>query len=162
MKLACDLRGPILDFRLLTSDFKVPHGCNERGVKMARCAMTDRSWNMVKVAAIVLPWLCAVTLPILCCDGFVLSLGRCVFFLCVMMPFGNLALLGLVACGHGWTAWGSAAVFAFAGIVAPPALALLFAICWRRRQFVLVWLGYLALIAWDALAAMFFVLTLAT
>ena len=71
-----------------------------------------------------------------------------------MLPFGNIAMLGLIADAHGLMWWANA-LFAFAGIVAPLSIALLFALCWRRWQFILVWLGYVVLIAWDSLIASF-------
>ena len=117
-------------------------------------SMSLRCGNMVKISAIAVPWLCAVALPILRLEGFALSVGRCVFFECVMLPFGNIAMLGLLVGAHGLM-WGANALFAFAGIIAPLAIALLFALCWRRWQFVLVWLGYVVLIAWDSLIASF-------
>lgn len=110
--------------------------------------------NAVKFLAIAVPWLCAVALPMLHLEGFALSVERCVFFECVMLPLGNIAMLGLLACAHGLMCWTNA-LFAFAGIIAPLAIALLFALCWRRWQFVLVWLGYVVLIAWDAIVASF-------
>ena len=45
--------------------------------------------------------------------------------------------------------------FVFAGIVLPPVLALLFVRYWKRWQFTLVWLGYIVLLAWDVLMALF-------
>ena len=117
-------------------------------------SMSLRCGSMVKISAIAAPWLCAVALPILRLEGFALSVGRCVFFECVMLPFGNIAMLGLLVGAHGLM-WGANALFAFAGIIAPLAIALLFALCWRRWQFVLVWLGYVVLIAWDSLIASF-------
>ena len=71
-----------------------------------------------------------------------------------MLPLGNIAMLGLLAGAHGLMWWANA-LFAFAGIIAPLAIALLFALCWRRWQFVLVWLGYIVLIVWDAFVASF-------
>ena len=47
----------------------------------------------------------------------------------------------------------SLATLVFAGIVAPIVIALLFVRYWRRWQFVLVWLGYFALVAWDTIIA---------
>ena len=47
----------------------------------------------------------------------------------------------------------SIATLVFAGIVAPLVIALLLARCWRRWQFLLVWLGYLARVAWDTIVA---------
>ena len=119
-----------------------------------RLEMTPRCWCMVKVAAIVLPWLVTVVLPALALEGFALSPGRCAFFLGVMVPFGNLALLGMYSCAMGFLTYNNA-LCVFAGIVAPCGLALLFASYWRRWQFVLVWVGYVVLIAWDALVASF-------
>ena len=72
----------------------------------------------------------------------------------VMLPLGNVAMLGLIVGAHGLTWWANA-LFAFAGIIAPLSIALLFALCWRRWQFILVWLGYVVLIAWDSLIASF-------
>ena len=121
---------------------------------MNEVRMSFRCGNMVRVLSIVVPWLCALALPMLRLEGFALSVGRCIFFECVMLPFGNIALLGLLVGAHGLK-WRANALFAFAGIIAPLAIALSFALCWRRWQFVLVWLGYIALIAWDALVASF-------
>lgn len=121
---------------------------------MKKARVSSRCGNMVKVAAIIAPWLCALALPALRLEGFVQSVGRCVFFECVIMPFGNVALLGLLVDERGLLSWGCA-LCAFAGIVAPVAIAFLFALCWRRWQFALVWLAYVALVAWDALVASF-------
>ncbi len=121
---------------------------------MKKVSMSFRCGNMVKISAIAVPWLCAVALPMLRLEGFSLSVVRCVFFECVMLPLANIAMLGLIVDAHGLM-WGANALFAFAGIIAPLAIALLFALCWRRWQFVLVWLGYVVLIAWDSLIASF-------
>ena len=125
-----------------------------------KAIMSFRCGNMVKVAVIIVPWLCAVALPAQRLDGFILSFGRCCFFEFVMMPFGNIALLGLFASAHGLMSW-SNALFAFAGIVAPVAFALQFASCWRSRRFVLVWLGYVLLVAWDAVLASYIAVLMA-
>ena len=93
--------------------------------------MSFRCGNMVKVAVIIVPWLCAVALPAQCLDGFIL-----------LMSWSN-------------------ALFAFAGIVAPVAFALLFASCWRSWRFVLVWLGYVLLVAWDAVLASYIAVLMA-
>ena len=127
---------------------------NERNTVMKEASVSFKCGNVVKIAAIVVPWLCAVALPMLRLEGFALSVGRCIFFECVMLPFGNIAMLGLIVGAHGLMWWANA-LFAFAGIIAPLAIALLFALCWRRWQFVLVWLGYVVLIVWDALIASF-------
>ena len=127
---------------------------NERKVAMKELRASFKCGNLVKVLSIAVPWLCAVALPMLRLEGFALSVGRCVFFECVMLPLGNIAMLGLLAGAHGLMWWANA-LFAFAGIIAPLAIALLFALCWRRWQFVLVWLGYVVLIVWDALVASF-------
>ena len=116
--------------------------------------MSFRCGNMVKISAIVVPWLCAVALPMIRLEGFALSVERCVFFECVMLPLGNVAMLGLIVGAHRLMWWANA-LFAFAGIIAPLSIALLFALCWRRWQFILVWLGYVVLIAWDSLIASF-------
>lgn len=127
---------------------------NERKVAMKELRASFKCGNLVKVLSIAVPWLCAVAWPMLRLEGFALSVVRCVFFEFVMLPFGNIALLGLLAGAHGLMWWPNA-IFAFAGIIAPLAIAWMFALCWRRWQFVLVWLVYVALIAWDALVATF-------
>ena len=55
-----------------------------------------------------------------------------------MVPFGNIALLGMAASDGGWS-FMSIATLVFAGIVAPIVAALLLARYWWRWQFVLVW-----------------------
>ncbi len=119
--------------------------------------LTPKFIDAMKVVAIVLPWLCTTVFPALWLDGFVLSAGRCAFFLFVMVPFGNIAMLGCLACCHGLML-PAVVVMAFTGMVAPIALSLLFAIFWRQWQFILVWVGYIMLVAWDTLIAMFLAL----
>jgi hypothetical protein len=69
-----------------------------------------------------------------------------------MVPLGNIALLSMAVSDGGWS-FMSIATLVFAGIVAPIMVALLLARYWRRWQFVLVWLSYLVLVAWDTIIA---------
>ena len=111
----------------------------------------SRVRDILRVGAIVVPWLCAVILPVLLLTGFYASVGRLLFFDFVMMPFANVAYLALSLGGEG--AFGWVAFLFFAGVVCPPALALAFARWWRSRVFWLVWVGYLAFVAESALLA---------
>ena len=111
----------------------------------------SRTWDILRVGAIVVPWLCAVILPVLLLTGFYASVGRLLFFDFVMMPFANVAYLAISLGGEG--AFGWVTFLFFAGVVCPPALALAFARWWRSRGFWLVWVGYLAFVAESALLA---------
>ena len=113
---------------------------------------TDKAGNFIRIVALTVPWLCAVALPVVKIDCFFESVWRILFFDLIMVPLGNIALLGMVASDGGWS-FMSIATLVFAGIVAPLVIALLLARYWRRWQFVLVWLGYLALVAWDTIIA---------
>jgi len=110
--------------------------------------------NILRVGAIVVPWICSAIAPILLIDRFCLHPLRMLFFEFVMIPFGNIAMLGMTANGQD-RSFPLIAVLVLAGIVLPPVLALLFARYWKRWQFSLVWLGYMALLAWDVLVAVF-------
>ena len=112
----------------------------------------DRTGSLTRSAAIVVPWLCATAFPVVKLGVAFCSLPRLLFFDFVMMPFCNIAFLGLTANGQDRTVV-LIAVFVLAGIVLPPLLALLFVRFWKRWQFVIVWLAYLALVAWDTLIA---------
>ena len=111
----------------------------------------SRVRDILRVGAIVVPWLCAVILPVLLLTGFYASVERLLFFDFVMMPFANVAYLALSLGGDG--AFGWVAFLFFAGVVCPPVLALAFARWWRSRGFWLVWVGYLAFVAESALLA---------
>ena len=111
-----------------------------------------KAGNFIRIVALAVPWLCAVAFPIVKIDCFFESVWRILFFDLIMVPFGNIALLGMAASDGGWS-FMSIATLVFAGIVAPIVIALLFVRYWRRWQFVLVWLGYLALVAWDTIIA---------
>ena len=108
--------------------------------------------DILRVGAIVVPWLCAVVLPVLLLTGFYASVGRLLFFDFVMMPFANVAYLALSLGGEG--AFGWVAFLFFAGVVCPPVLALAFVRWWRSRAFWLVWAGYLAFVAESAESAL--------
>ncbi len=113
--------------------------------------MPPRVGDILRVGAIVVPWLCAVILPVLLLTGFYASVWRLLFFDFVMMPFANVAYLALllgVQEALGWVAF-----LFFAGVVCPPALALAFTRWWRSRAFWLVWAGYLAFVAESAVLA---------
>ena len=112
---------------------------------------SSRAWDILRVGVIVVPWLCAVVLPVLLLTGFYASVGRLLFFDFVMMPFANVAYLAISLCGHATLSW--VAFLFFAGVVCPPAPALAFARWWRSRGFWLVWVGYLAFVAESALLA---------
>ena len=111
----------------------------------------SRVRDILRVGAIVVPWLCAVILPVILLTGFYASVGRLLFFDFVMMPFANVAYLALSLGGEG--AFGWVAFLFFAGVVCPPALALAFVRWWRSRAFWLVWAGYLAFVAESAVLA---------
>ena len=111
----------------------------------------SRAWDILRVGAIVVPWLCAVIPPVILLTGFYSSVGRLLFFDFVMMPFANVAYLALSLGGQG--SFGSVAFLFFAGVVCPPVLALAFVRWWRSRGFWLVWVGYLAFVAESALLA---------
>ena len=112
--------------------------------------------NILRGGAIVVPWICSAIAPILLIDRFCLNPLRILFFDFVMVPFSNIALLGMTANGQD-RSFSLIAVFVFAGIVLPPVLALLFVRYWKRWQFTLIWLGYIVLLAWDVLMALFII-----
>jgi len=76
------------------------------------------------------------------------------FFDFVMVPFGNIAIIGMTANGQG-RSLGLVALLALAGIVLPLVLALCFVRNWKRWQFALVWIGYAVLLAYDTVVATF-------
>ena len=108
--------------------------------------------NILRICAIAVPWLCTAIVPILRVEGFCQSPFRVLFFESVMVPFGNIAMLGMTSYGQGRT-FGMAAALFLAGVVLPPVIALLFVWYWRRWQFFFVWLGYVILLAWDTFIA---------
>lgn len=111
----------------------------------------SRAWDILRVGAIVVPWLCAVIFPVLLLPGFYASVGRLLFFDFVMMPFANVVWIALVLGGQNTLCW--VAFLFFVGVVCPPALALAFVRWWRSRAFWLVWVGYLVFVAELALLA---------
>ena len=114
--------------------------------------------NMIRISALVVPWLMAVALPIWLFPGFVNSNTGIVDpihvlgFEFVMIP---LAPLMLLRCFFDNPACSLALkLFVFAvGAVCPLVIALLLARFWSRRWFWLVWAGYLLLLALDVLMA---------
>ena len=110
--------------------------------------------NLLRGGAIVVPWICSAIAPILLIDRFCLHPLRILFFEFVMVPFSNIALLGMAANEQDCSFTLIALLFC-AGIVLPPVLALLFVRYWKRWQFALVWFGYIVLLAWDVLMALF-------
>lgn len=122
----------------------------EDNTSLGRSA-NSRAWDILRVGAIVVPWLCAVILPVLLLTGFYASVGRLLFFDFVMMPFVNVVWIALALGGQITLYW--VAFLFFVGVVCPPALALAFVRWWRSRVFWLVWAGYLAFVAESALLA---------
>lgn len=110
--------------------------------------------NLLRGGAIVVPWICSAIAPILLIDRFCLHPLRILFFEFVMVPFSNIALLGMAA-NEQDCSFTLVALLVCAGIVLPPVLALLFVRYWKRWQFALVWFGYIVLLAWDVLMALF-------
>ena len=108
--------------------------------------------NIIRIGAIAVPWLCAVVVPILTIGTFYQDPIRILFFDFVMVPFSNIAIIGATLCDHDNSIW-QIVPLCFTGIILPPALAILFVRYWKRWQFALVWLCYVALIAWDAIVA---------
>lgn len=113
--------------------------------------------NILRIGAIAVPWLCAVLIPILRIDGFYPSPFNVLFFEFVMIPFGNVAMLGMTA-NEPDRGFGLTAFLFIAGVILPPVVALLFARYWRRWQFMLVWLGYAVLLVWDSIVASIIIL----
>ena len=116
----------------------------------------DKVGGIIRSGALIVPLVCAATLPIVKISNFFESAWRILFFDFVMVPLGNIALLGMTANGDDGS-FGLIALLIFTGVMAPIMVALLFARYWRRWQFVLVWIGYLALVAWDTIVATFLV-----
>ena len=110
--------------------------------------------NILRGGAIAVPWICSAIAPILLIDRFCLHPLRILFFEFVMVPFSNIALLGMAA-NEQDCSFTLVALLVCAGIVLPPVLALLFVRYWKRWQFALVWFGYIVLLAWDVLMALF-------
>ena len=108
----------------------------------------SRAWDILRVGAIIVPWLCAVIFPVILLPGFYASVWRLLFFDFVMMPFANVVWIALVLGGQITLCW--VAILFFVGVVCPPALALAFVRWWRSRAFWLVWVGYLAFVAESA------------
>ena len=123
-------------------------------------AAKSRAGDILRVGAIVVPWICAVIFPILVLPGFYDNVGRLLFFDFVMVPLANIAFLGIAASGDG--SFGLIAFLVFAGIICPPALAFSFVRWWRSRAFWLVWIGHLAFIAESTLLATYLVAALST
>ena len=51
----------------------------EVGTSIERSA-NSRAWDILRVGAIVVPWLCAVIFPVILLSGFYASVGRLLFF----------------------------------------------------------------------------------
>lgn len=107
--------------------------------------------NILRIGAIAVPWLCTAVFPVIRFEGFCQNPLRMLFFEFVMVPFGNIAMLGMMSYGQ------MTAVLFLAGAVLPPVIALLFVRYWRRWQFLLVWLGYVIILAWDTFIASFII-----
>lgn len=112
--------------------------------------------NILRIGAVAVPWLCTAVFPVIRFEGFCQSPLRMLFFEFVMVPFGNIAMLGMTSYGLGRTL-GMTVMLFLAGVVLPPVIALLFVRYWRRWQFLLVWLGYVILLAWDTFIASFII-----
>ena len=65
----------------------------------------SRAWDILRVGAIVVPWLCAVIPPVILLTGFYASVGRLLFFDFVMMPFANVVYLALSLGGQATLCW---------------------------------------------------------
>ena len=108
--------------------------------------------NILRIGAVAVPWLCTAILPIIRFDGFIQNPLLILFFEFVMVPFGNIAMIGMTSYGQE-SSFGTTATLFLAGVVLPPVIALLFVWYWRRWQFFFVWLGYVILLAWDTFIA---------
>ena len=112
--------------------------------------------NILRIGAVAVPWLCTATLPVIRFDGFIQNPLRILFFEFVMVPFGNIAMIEMTSYGQESSFWTTATLF-LAGVVLPPVIALLFVRYWKRWQFLLVWFGYVTLLAWDTFIASFLI-----
>ena len=113
---------------------------------------------MIRIGALVVPWLMAVALPIWLFPGFVNSNTGIVDpihllgFEFVMIPLAPLMLLRCFLENPACSLALKLLVFAV-GAVCPLVIAFLLARFWSRRWFWLVWAGYLLLLAVDVLMA---------
>ena len=115
--------------------------------------------RIIRIGALVAPWLMAVALPIWLLPGFADSntgsidpihlLG----FEFVMIPLAPLMLLRCFLANPECSVVLKILMFAV-GAVCPLAVALLLARFWSRRWFWLVWDGYLLLLAFDVIVAL--------
>ncbi len=114
--------------------------------------------RIVRIGALVVPWLMAVALPIWLFPGFadsntgIVDPIHLLGFEFVMIPLAPLMLLRCLwadpACSF------ALKLLAFAvGAVCPLVIALLLARFWSRRRFWLVWAGYLLLLVIDVFIA---------
>lgn len=133
----------------------------------------DRYRNLLKATLIVVPWCAAVSWPIAILPGFFLATGwypvtspalnpmiNVLGFELVMIPFAPLMMFRMCLVSPEATL-GLKALLLFLGAIAPLALALLFVWCWRRWWFLLVYLGYLAVLGCDVVLAMYLLVTFA-
>ena len=115
--------------------------------------------RIIRIGALVVPWLMAVALPISLFPGFADSntgsidpihlLG----FEFVMIPLAPLMLLRCFLANPECSVALKILMFVV-GAVCPLAVALLLARFWSRRWFWLVWGGYLLLLAFDVIVAL--------
>ena len=116
--------------------------------------------RILKVSALVVPWIVAVAWPIGTLQGFAYDVARGgsvnvlpIFGFWLMMPFAPLMQFRICLVNSETTAW-LTALYLTAGAILPLAVALLFARYWNRKAFGFIWLGYLALVGFDACCAM--------
>lgn len=116
--------------------------------------------RIIRIGALVVPWLMAVALPIWLFPGFVVdaSIGiidpiHLLGFEFVMIPLAPLMLLRCFLANPECSVVLKILMFVV-GAVCPLAVALLLARFWSRRWFWLVWGGYLLLLAFDVIVAL--------
>ena len=115
--------------------------------------------RIIRIGALVVPWLMAVALPILLFPGFADSNTGSIDFVhllgfeFVMIPLAPLMLLRCFLANPECSLGLKLLLFAV-GAVCPLAVALLLARFWSRRWFWLVWGGYLLLLAFDVAVAL--------
>lgn len=115
--------------------------------------------QIIRIGVLVVPWLMAVTLPILLFPGFADSnMGSIDFvhllgFEFVMIPLAPLMLLRCLLANPECSVVLKILMFVV-GAFCPLVIALLLVRFWTRQWFWLVWVGYLHLLAFDVVVAL--------
>ena len=67
--------------------------------------------NILRIGAVAVPWLCTAILPIIRFDGFIQNPLLILFFEFVMVPLGNIAMIGMTSYGQESSFWTTATLF---------------------------------------------------